>query len=205
MAIGNAALENNTSGNNNTARGALALLKHHRQQQHRHRYLALENNTTGNNNMALVFMRFLTTRPGATTPPRGIKALCSNTTGVDNTAMGRERPSTKTRLASYNTANGYQALFHNTTGNTNTATGKSALLNNTTGSNNIAWGHRPGRISPPGATISPLATWRGGESNTIRIGTIGTQTATLYRRHYGANRGGRSERSWSIPTAILAR
>ena len=39
-----------------------------------------------------------------------------------------------------NTANGYQALRHNTTGNGNTATGVSALYYNTTGNDNTANG-----------------------------------------------------------------
>ena len=41
---------------------------------------------------------------------------------------------------SYNTANGYQALFYNTTGYQNTANGSYALFYNTTGNNNTANG-----------------------------------------------------------------
>ena len=39
-----------------------------------------------------------------------------------------------------NTANGFEALFSNTTGGDNTATGVNALLNNTTGNDNTANG-----------------------------------------------------------------
>ena len=39
-----------------------------------------------------------------------------------------------------NTANGYEALYSNTTGNNNTANGLNALYSNTTGSNNTANG-----------------------------------------------------------------
>jgi hypothetical protein len=52
---------------------------------------------------------------------------------------------------------------NNATGNNNTATGVDALGENTTGSNNMATGNQG----------------VGGESNTIRIGTSETQTATF--------------------------
>ena len=60
-------------------------------------------------------------------------------------------------------ADGYQALFNNTTGSNNIALGFQAGLNLTTGSNNI-------HIAALGA---------GGESNTIRLGKNGVQTATF--------------------------
>src|SRR5439155_27046268 len=53
----------------------------------------------------------------------GTNALFSLTTGLANTAIG------------------YQALYHNTTG-TNTATGYQALFTNTTGSGNTAAGYQ---------------------------------------------------------------
>src|SRR5437773_9588312 len=53
----------------------------------------------------------------------GTNALFSLTTGLANTAIG------------------YQALYHNTTG-TNTAIGYQALLTNTTGTGNTAAGYR---------------------------------------------------------------
>jgi hypothetical protein len=61
-----------------------------------------------------------------------------------------------------NTATGFEALFF-TTGNSNIALGAGAGLNLTTGSNNIDIGNQG------------IA----GESNTIRIGTVGTQNATF--------------------------
>ena len=62
-----------------------------------------------------------------------------------------------------NTATGVSALFHNTTGSSNIALGLLAGLNLTTGSNNIDIGN--------GGSA--------GESNNIRIGTVGTQNATF--------------------------
>ncbi|HUY05552.1 MAG TPA: hypothetical protein VMV62_02465 [Candidatus Paceibacterota bacterium] len=46
-----------------------------------------------------------------------------------------------TMTGSYGTANGYSALYHNTTGNSNTANGYSALYYNTTGNENAAFGY----------------------------------------------------------------
>ena len=61
-----------------------------------------------------------------------------------------------------NTSSGYNALFGNTTGGNNIAVGNFAGSNLTTGSNNIEIGH----------------SGIGADSNTIRLGTSGTQTAT---------------------------
>lgn len=49
-----------------------------------------------------------------------------------------------------NTANGYQALYSNTTGYNNTAIGRAALFNNTTGSNNIGLGCNSGCLITTG-------------------------------------------------------
>ena len=74
----------------------------------------------------------------------------------------------------FNVASGYAALGPNTTGGYNTAIGSFAGANLTTGSNNIDIGNS-------GAA---------GESNTIRIGTTGTQTATYVAGIWGGNPGG---------------
>jgi hypothetical protein len=66
-------------------------------------------------------MRSLTTRKATTTPPTVLERSY-NTEGFNNTA------------------NGFEALYSNSTGSQNTATGRSALDSNTTGSNNIAMG-----------------------------------------------------------------
>ena len=58
---------------------------------------------------------------------------------TENTAEG-EDALFKLSTGQSNTAIGFNALFNNTTGNGNTAIGKSALYNNTTGGGNIALG-----------------------------------------------------------------
>jgi hypothetical protein len=77
-----------------------------------------------------------------------------------------------------NTANGVVALFSNTTGHDNTAGGAGALFNNTTGANNIALGENAGEFLTTGDNNIDIGNvGAAAESNTIRIGTQGTQTA----------------------------
>ena len=71
-------------------------------------------------------------------------------------------------------ADGYQALFNNTTGSNNIALGFQAGMNLTTGSNNI-------HIAALGVA---------GESNTIRSGKNGVQTATFIGGIRGATVAG---------------
>jgi hypothetical protein len=92
----------------------------------------------------------------------GDDALSSNTTGSGNTAIGSFTLQNNT-TADLNTAYGWSALRRNTTGRSNIALGATAGLNLTTGSNNIDIGN---------AGVA-------GESNTIRIGTVGTHANTF--------------------------
>jgi hypothetical protein len=106
-------------------------------------------------------LRSLATPPnnnGDNNTANGVQALLSNTTG------------------SFNMANGRQALVSNTTGGNNTAEGYQALLNNT-GTNNIGLGSNAGQNLTTGNNnidIGHLGV--AAEANTIRIGTVGTQT-----------------------------
>jgi hypothetical protein len=65
--------------------------------------------------------------------------MSANTTGSDNTAVGRQALTANT-TASYNTAVGYRSLTANTTGATNVSVGGDSMLANTTGSNNVSLG-----------------------------------------------------------------
>jgi len=65
-------------------------------------------------------------------------------------------------------------------GVTNTADGENALRNNTTGSSNIALGSNAGfNLTTGSNNIDVFDRGVAGESNTIRIGTVGTQTNTF--------------------------
>ena len=108
----------------------------------------------------------------------GFGALQNNTTGGTNTANGK--------FALYdnlsgnsNMASGVQALFHNTTGGNNLADGVNALFNNTTGHSNLAFGTAAGLNLTTGSNNIEIGNVGvAAESNTIRLGTVGTQQAT---------------------------
>jgi hypothetical protein len=87
-------------------------------------------------------------------------ALLGNTSGHHNTAMGAA------------------ALFNNIDGDFNTAVGSGALVN-TSGSRNIAIGAAAGQNLNTGEQNIDIGnTGVAGESDTIRIGTVGVQQAT---------------------------
>jgi hypothetical protein len=71
----------------------------------------------------------------------GAAALLSNTTGANNTAVGRQALYSNT-TGNGSTAVGYQALYTNTTGIDNVANGSGALFSNTTGQDNMANGYQ---------------------------------------------------------------
>ena len=107
----------------------------------------------------------------------GRDALYSDTTGGNNTANGAFALYSNT-TAPNNTATGAAALENNTTGVQNTANGAFALNNNTSGSYNIALGILAGTSLTTGNfNIDIGNTGVAGDTNTIRIGTAGWQTA----------------------------
>ena len=94
---------------------------------------------------------------------------------------------------SNNTASGFDALLSNTTGDNNTASGVESLLNNTSGSNNIALGNSAGSNLTAGSNNIDIGNMGvANESNTIRIGTAGTQTATFIAGVRGVPIAGRN-------------
>ncbi len=104
----------------------------------------------------------------------GSEALCSNTTGATNVAVGRQALKSNTE-GTRNTAVGLQAGLNTTTGDDNTAIGACALNNNTTASNTTAVG-----------TCSLRANTTGGENTALgyRTGvniTTGANNLTLGR------------------------
>jgi hypothetical protein len=80
----------------------------------------------------------------------------------------------------FNTGNGVLALYNNTIGNFNTATGIGALLANTTGSNNVAIGLTAGSALTTGSgnvCIGAGVNGVAGESNITRIRNVYTTVA----------------------------
>jgi trimeric autotransporter adhesin len=159
IANGGGALDSNTTGSFNTANGVEAL----------------HSNTEGSHNTATGFDSLSNNTTGSTNTATGVEALHNNTTSSHNTATGGQALFGNT-TGSFNTANGVEALLANTTGDNNTATGVSALHNDTTGSNNIALGFQAGfNLTTGSCNIDIGNNGLAGESNTIRIGTVGGQ------------------------------
>jgi hypothetical protein len=159
-ADGFAALQLNTTGNNNTATGRAALAR----------------NTTGNNNTGDGHDALFFNSTGIQNTATGSFALLFNTTGNDNTADGYGALLFNT-IGNRNSAIGYFALYNNTIGNNNTANGYNALLNNTTGNENIALGNFAGSNLTTGDNNIDIGNQGvADEANTIRVGTVGTQT-----------------------------
>jgi hypothetical protein len=108
----------------------------------------------------------------------GYEALHDTTSGLNNTATGHSALHGNV-VGFNNTANGWHSLMI-TTGNQNTGVGCDALVNNTSGSNNIAVGFRAGvNLNTGSNNIDIGSNGVLGESNTIRIGNPGAQSAAF--------------------------
>jgi hypothetical protein len=177
-ATGRAALGNKTTGNSNTATGHDALFSNLTGAANTaDGDFALFSNTTGTDNTA-VGWNALASGTSVQNTAVGSQALFSNTNGYNNTANGFGALNNNT-TGYQNTAIGAGALGRNTTGSNNTATGLDALVNNTTGGNNAALGLNAGQNLTTGSNNIDIGNpGVAAEANTIRIGTMGTQTAT---------------------------
>jgi hypothetical protein len=122
---------------------------------------ALAFNSVGGSNTAVGDFALLFNMGGNRNTAVGAQALYSNQNAVENTAIGTQALHENV-AGQHNTATGYQALY-NCTGDTNIAVGNGAGFNLTGGNSDIDIGN------------AGFA----GESNTIRVGTVGTQTATF--------------------------
>ena len=153
---------------------------------------ALSSNTSGGDNTAIGFQALSSNTTGSLNTATGNNALELNTGGSENTATGVNALFENT-TGNNNTANGFYALINNTRGHSNTATGVQALLRNTTGGSNIALGFAAGKNLTVGSNNIDVGN-KGvaAESNTIRIGTTGTQTNAYMAGISGA----------TIPTGI---
>jgi hypothetical protein len=206
-ATGAAALFHNTTGNENTASGTTALFYNTSGYSNTANGVrALYQNTEGYYNTASGFRSLFSNHTGVYNTASGVNALWANSTGGGNTASGYlalysnngdyNTASGSNVLYSnstgrYNTASGVDALYSNTTGSYNTAIGDSALSGNTTGSENIAVGDTAGNNLTTGSNNIDIGNQGvAGESNTVRIGTTGTQTAAYMAGIWGGNPGG---------------
>jgi hypothetical protein len=116
---------------------------------------------------------------GVSNTVMGYFALGNNATGSNNAVFGRVALPGSTSGGS-NAAFGDSSLYTNQTGSSNTAIGTSALMDNTTGSGNIAVGSGAGAHITAGTfNIDIGGSPASDESNVIRIGAVGTQTAAF--------------------------
>jgi hypothetical protein len=190
-AVGAGALFENTTGGDNTATGFQALYNNitpggeFAGDNTADGFQALFSNTTGIFNTATGSSALFFNTTGSGNTADGLLALYSNTTGTENTANGAGALFSNT-TGSNNTASGDNALGSNTTGRNNTAEGFEALLSST-GSNNIALGSNAGiNLTTGNNNIDIGAGGSTGESNTIRIGTVGVQKSAYIRGISGA-------------------
>ena len=159
-AIGAGAMLSNSTGLRNTATGAFALFS----------------NTTGVGNTVNGFQALYSNTTGGNNTANGFGALQRNTIGTENTAVGAGALQFNT-IGDWNTAEGFDALVSNTTGRNNTANGFQALVSNTTGHDNIALGSFAGDNLTTGDNNIVIGNEGvAAESDTIRVGTQGTQT-----------------------------
>jgi hypothetical protein len=182
-AVGSQALTNNTGfvtgaggGSFNTAIGSQAVFS----------------NTTGFDNTAVGFQALYSNTIGSDNTAIGDHALYNNTAlpffvplvGHDNTAIGSQALYTN-QIGVFNTATGAGALYSGVLGgfpnsSWNTANGADALHNLTFGFTNIALGYQAGfNLTTGDNNIDIGNKGVAGESDTIRIGTHGTQKATF--------------------------
>ena len=170
-AVGFDALYFDTSGSFNTATGFASLFR----------------NTTGHDNAADGFRALYSNTTGFQNTATGSQALYHNTTGRENTAIGSAALLFNSE-GNQNSAIGASAMFNNISGSNNTAIGYAALGVNRFGSGNIALGYFAG--SAPNLGNNNIYIGNAGgvelESNTIRIGTQGTQTGTFVAGIFGS-------------------
>ena len=192
MAIGEAALQNNTTGNFNTASGQGALYSNTTGSSDTATGNgALTRNISGVDNTANGYYALGNNTAGNSNTGSGQGALASNTTGNENTAIGDSALAFNITGVD-NTAAGYYSLYYNTTGNFNTACGLEALVNNSTGGSNIAIGFQAAvDVSGDNSNNIHIGSQGAfGDSGAIRIGTPVTQTSFYVAGVSGVNVSG---------------
>ncbi|MGO9303890.1 MAG: tail fiber domain-containing protein, partial [Candidatus Korobacteraceae bacterium] len=133
-------------------------------------------NTSGTGNVFSGLQAGFSNTTGGGNVFAGNQAGLSNTTACCNTFLGTEAGYTNSTGGS-NTFSGQQAGYNTTTGGANTFYGLQAGYSNTTGKNNTFAGYQAGYNNTTGKSNLYLANQgptSGSESNTIRIGTQGT-------------------------------
>lgn len=186
-AVGARALQANVSGSFNTAIGQDAL----------------PTNTAANGNLAIgVQALYSIAAPAAgNNLAVGNQALRNTTSGFANVAVGAQALQSNT-IGTVNVAMGSGALFANTNGAANVAIGRLALSNQSGVANyNIALGFEAGTNALGGSSNIFIGnSGAAADTETIKIGTVGTQTRTFIA---GIN-GGVLDPATDIPVYVDA-
>jgi len=186
LGLGLLSLVGSAAAQTNTAYGTGALPGNTGSDNSAFGYNTLFSNTTGFWNTAVGATALINNSAGAENTAIGVFALYNNTTGGENTAVGTGAGGNTT--GHNNTSTGWSALSCNTMGYYNTAIGSGALAGGngcgsggpfTTGNSNIGVGYNAGNNIIAGSNnIEIGGAGSTDESNTIRLGTKGTQKAT---------------------------
>jgi len=188
--VGYLSLYSDQNGIGNTAVGAKALYSNYQSYNTATGYGAMYTNYNGIGNTADGFKALLSNYSGGSNTAEGYEALYSNMDGGANTAEGASALFSNTHGID-NTANGTGALYTNGTGSYNTAMGWGALYSNQGGYSNIGLGASAGYNLTTGSNNIDIGNQgAAGDSNTIKIGVQGTQTATYIAGIHGATIAG---------------
>lgn len=133
--------------------------------------------TTGFQNVAVGNYSLYNNTNGAANTSMGYAAMIGNKSGCQNVAVGYQSLFVNT-TACQNVGIGTSALWGNLSGGGNVAIGQQALYYLNGGSFNIAIGYYAGEQITGSNNIAIGHRGYGLQSNTIRIGTEGTHTAT---------------------------
>jgi hypothetical protein len=146
---------------------------------------ALQNNSNGNYNTAVGSSTLISNTTGSSNTAFGEGSMLANSTGSNNTAIGFQSMPSES-VATGNVAIGFQSML-GATGSGNTAIG-SGSLTNTAGRNNIAIGNTAGNsLNTGNDNIDVGNAGTALDSGLIRIGTLGTQSATYIAGISGVN------------------
>jgi hypothetical protein len=149
-------------------------------------------NTTASGNAFIGFQAGVANTTGGANTFLGDSAGLSNQTGCCNLFTGNASGFSNT-TGSGNAFAGPNAGYSNTTGDNNVFAGSSAGYSNTTGGNNTTLGTLAGQHLVAGSNNIDIGYNTGpasDESNTVRIGVPGTQTATFMAGISGAPTNG---------------
>ena len=154
IAVGNTALDSNSTGSNNTAVGSNALTANTDGFQNTAvGSEALDANTSGDYNTAVGYQALTAASTANYNTGVGYRALNASTTGANNTALGADALLLVT--GSDNVAVGYQAGDALTTGSNNIIIGNGAEAATATTSNSITFGNNSiTTMRVPGLTLT---------------------------------------------------